>query len=184
MPLRNIVVLTDRPDRGRALAEAARPVANCRMAGPTDDWIGLDHVRGVIADLSLEGTEAQRCLGVLSRRLDGRPLPMAYVMRTMRDGELKQAEKLGATACFPPHALPRTIVTGLFRQIAPEKTMTELLVEHSFDRAELLFTDMFRRAGAAASISLQPMMRSTPFSTLWRMGAFGDGSTSFRPTMT
>lgn len=174
MPLRNIVVLTDRPDRGRALAEAARPVANCRMAGPTDDWIGLDHIRGVIADLSLERTETQRCLSVLSRRLDGRPLPMAYVMRTMRDGELKQAEKLGATACFPPHALPRTIVTGLFRQIAPEKTMTELLVEHSFDRAEMLFTDMFRagRRGridlTAADDEIDPILHAMEDGGLWR----------------
>ena len=146
MSLQNVVILTDRLDRARALVEAARPITRCRMAGVADDWIELDHVRGVIADVSLERTDAQRCLSSLSSRLDGRPLPMAYVMQTMRDGELRQAEKLGATACFPPHALPQTVVTGLFRQIAPKKTMTDLLVEYSFDRAELLFTDMFRAA--------------------------------------
>jgi putative nucleotidyltransferase with HDIG domain len=42
--------------------------------------------------------------------------------------------------------VPRTLVTGLFRQIAPGKAMTDLLVEHSFDRADLLFTDMFEAA--------------------------------------
>jgi putative nucleotidyltransferase with HDIG domain len=146
MSLQNVVILTDRLDRARALVEAARPITRCRMAGVADDWIELDHVSGVIADVSLERTDTRRCLAALSSGLDGRPLPMAYVMQTMRDGELRQAEKLGATACFPPHAPPRTVVTGLFRQIAPKKTMTDLLVEHSFDRAELLFTDMFRAA--------------------------------------
>ena len=144
MPHRNIVVLTDRPDRSRALVDAARPVTHCRVAELADDWLDVDHVRGVITDVSLECNKARSCLGTLSNRLDGRSLPIAYVMQTMRDGELKQAEKLGATACFPPHALPRTIVTGLFRQIAPGKTMTELLVEHSFERAELLFSDIFQ----------------------------------------
>lgn len=144
MPLRHVVVLSDRLDRGRALVEAARPVTHCRTTGLADDWIDLDHVRGVTADPSLDRTEARRCLSALSGRLDGRLLPMARVMRTMRDGELRQTEKLGATACFPPHAPPRTIVTGPFLQIAPGKTMTDLLVERSFERAESLFTDMFR----------------------------------------
>lgn len=144
MPTRNVVILTERPDRGRALAEAARPVSYCRLAAPVDDWIEVDHLRGVIADVSLERTEAQRSLRALSRRLNGRPMPVAYVMQSMHDGELKRAEKLGATACFPPYTPPRSIVTGLFRQIAPEKSMTELLVEHSFDRATLLFSEMFR----------------------------------------
>jgi putative nucleotidyltransferase with HDIG domain len=146
MPFRSVVVLTDRPDRGRALADAARPVTHSRVAGLADDWADLDRVRGVIADVSLEHVEARRCLGKLSDRLGGRPLPMVFVMQTMHGGELRQAQRLGATACFPPQTVPRVLVTGLFRQIAPGKAMTDLLVEHSFDRADLLFTDMFEAA--------------------------------------
>ncbi|MFK5595861.1 HD-GYP domain-containing protein [Methylobacterium sp. HMF5984] len=118
------------------------------MAGLADDWtdLDLDRVRGVIADVSLERAEARRCLGKLSDRLGGRALPMVCVLQTMRSEELRQAEQLGATACFPPQTLPSALVTGLFRQIAPGKAMTDLLVEHSFDRADLLFTDMFKAA--------------------------------------
>lgn len=146
MPFRSVVMLTDRPDRGRALADAARHVSHCRVAGLDDDWADLDRVRGVIADVPLERVESRRCLGKLSDRLGGRPLPMVYVMQTMRGGDLRQAERFGATACFPPQTLPRTLVAGLFRQIAPGKAMTDLLVEHSFDRADLLFANMFEAA--------------------------------------
>ncbi|MGU3422937.1 HD-GYP domain-containing protein [Methylobacterium sp. D54C] len=116
------------------------------MAGLADDWADLDRVRGVIADVSLRHVEARRCLGKLSDRLGGRPLPMVFVMQTLRGEELRQAERLGATACFPPQTVPRALVTGLFRQIAPGKAMTDLLVEHSFDRADSMFTDMFEAA--------------------------------------
>ncbi|MET3415161.1 HD domain-containing phosphohydrolase [Methylobacterium sp. 1030] len=146
MPFRSVVMLTDRPDRGRALADAARSVTHCRVAGLADDWDDLDHVRGLIADVSVERVEARRCFGKLSDRLSGRPLPMVFVMQSMRGGELRQAERLGATACFPPQTLASTLVTGLFRQIAPGKAMTDLLIEHSFNRAGLLFTDMFDAA--------------------------------------
>ena len=143
MPFRSVVMLADKPHRGRALADAARPVTHPLVAGLAEGWSDLDHVRGVIADVSVERIEVQRCLGRLSDRLGGRPLPMVYVMQTMGEGEIKQAERLGATACFPPQTLPRALVTGLFRQIAPGKSMTELLVEHSFDRADQMFMDMF-----------------------------------------
>ena len=146
MPFRKVVMLMDRPDRGRALVDAALPFTHCRVAGLGDDWADLDHVRGVIADVSLEHVEARRCFDTLSDRLNGRPLPMIFVMQTMLSGELKKAEQLGATTCFPPQTLPHTLVTSLFRQISPGKALTDLLVEHSFDRADLLFTDMFKAA--------------------------------------
>ena len=158
MPFRSVVMLAERPDRGRALADAVRPVAHCRVAGLADDWGDLDHVRGVIADVSVARVEAQRCLAKLSDRLDGRPLPIVCVMQTMREGELKQAERLGATACFPPQTLPRTLITGLFRQIAPGKSMSDLVVEHSFDRADLMFTNMFEVA-QNGSVELEPVDR-------------------------
>lgn len=148
MPFRNVVVLAERLDRGQAFAEAAQTVSRCRIAGYPEKWADYDSVHGVIADVSLGQAEARHCLKALSSRLDGQHLPLIYITRTRHSHELKEAERHGATACFPAWMLPGEVVSGLFRQIAPEKTMTDLLVEHSFDRAELLFTKMLEAARA------------------------------------
>ena len=146
MPLRNVVVLADRPDRGSAIAEAARTVSRCRVSGAAEGWVDLDVVQGVIADMSLNRADTRHCLKTLSSRLAGQRMPLIYLMRTRQETELREAKQYGATACLSALTLPREVVTGLFRQIAPEKTMTDLLVEHSFDRADALFTEMLDAA--------------------------------------
>lgn len=138
----NVVVLAERSDRAQTFADAARAVARCRVTGPTEEWGDLNAVRGVIADVSLDRMDARRSLKALSSRLNGRSLPLIYLMRTRQRDELLDAERLGATACLSALTMPRAVVTGLFRQIAPDKTMTDLLVEHSFGRAEELFGSM------------------------------------------
>jgi len=148
MALRNVVVLADRPDRGSALAEAARTVSRCRVSGAAEGWADLDLVQGVIADMSLNRADTRHCLKDLSSRLAGQRMPLIYLMRTRGETELREAKQYGATACLSALTLPREVVTGLFRQIAPEKTMTDLLVEHSVDRAEALFTKMLDAARA------------------------------------
>lgn len=146
MSTRSVVVLTDRPDRGRAFAEVVKPFARCRSADPAESWADIDHVQGVIADVAIDSLHVRRCLERLRHRLKGRRLPLVYLMRTPGDVEFHRAERLGATACFPPQTLPRTIVTGLLRLIAPENSLTDLLVEHSFSQAGLLFTSLFESA--------------------------------------
>lgn len=148
MPFRNVVVLAERLDRGHAFAEAARTVSRCRITSYPESWADHDSLQGVIADVSLGRAEARHCLKTLSSRLAGQRLPLIYITRTHHSDELKDAEQHGATACFPAWMMPGEVVSGLFRQIAPEKTMTDLLVEHSFDRADLLFTNMIEATHA------------------------------------
>ena len=142
MPHRSVVILVDQPQRGHALAAAAQPLAHCRITDASEPWLEPSAIQGVIADVPLDRTDIRHCLKTLAARLDGQPMPLIYLLRTTRGAELRLAEQLGATACFPALALPQIVVTGLFRQIAPDKTVTDLLVEHSFDRASDLFRNM------------------------------------------
>nr|WP_254803857.1 HD domain-containing phosphohydrolase [Methylobacterium sp.]USU34636.1 HD domain-containing protein [Methylobacterium sp.] len=53
---------------------------------------------------------------------------------------------MGATACFSEMTEAGTIVTALFQQIDPGKTMVDRLVEHSVARTGMLLADMLGTA--------------------------------------
>lgn len=148
MPSPLIVILTDRPDRSRALADSVRMVAECLVVDVADQAVAGAPIAGAIADLDLERPQARLCLRTLSNRPDGRWIPVIYLTRTPADGELRKARELGATACFPAYSEAGTVTTALFRQIAPEKCLADLLVERGFARTCSLFTTMFTEARA------------------------------------
>lgn len=53
---------------------------------------------------------------------------------------------MGATACFSELTEAGVVVTALFQQIDPDKTMVDRLVEHSVARTSILLADMFTMA--------------------------------------
>ncbi|GJD84738.1 HD-GYP domain-containing protein [Methylobacterium haplocladii] len=122
-------------------------MARCRVAGVDEQWLNLESVIGVIADLALERPNAIRCLRRLAARRGDRRIPLIYLTRTGTDAVLRETGNLGIMACFSALAIePRTIVASLFRLIAPGKTTTDLLVEYNFELVGSLFSEIFAAA--------------------------------------
>ncbi|WP_238231707.1 MULTISPECIES: HD-GYP domain-containing protein [Methylobacterium] len=142
----NVVVLSDRPDRGRHLAEAVAPVADCRLAGVEEHWADLDATIGIIADVTPTRSETRVCLNRLLGRLQGRRLPAIHLVRSSQAAAVHEAQSLGATACLPATLDPSVVVEALFRQIHPEDTIAELIVRRHVARTGELINSMFHTA--------------------------------------
>lgn len=143
MSLQSVIILADRLDRGRALADATQAISPYRITDTSEMWPDIEEVQGVIADVSLAQPATRQCLKNLSDRLSGRSMPLVYLMRAGHRTELQDARRHGATACLNALTEPREVVSGLFRQIYPNKTITELFVQYSFYRSVRLFEDIF-----------------------------------------
>lgn len=143
MPAPNIVVLADRNGRGSDFVQAGRVFACCRLANTSDDWNDVEKIDGMIVDISINRTDSVRCLERFRNCLGDRKIPIFFVLPSCNHLMLKLAGNLGATACFSPMSGPISVLSALFRQINPEKTMTDLLVESSVARCGSLFISMF-----------------------------------------
>lgn len=141
-----IVLLTDRKDRSRALAESIAAVADCYVVGADEPVLCFRPALGVIVDATLKCPNVRRTLGMFSSIPGGRITPQIVLMRTTCNTALREAHRLGATACLSELAEPKVVVGALFRQITPEMSMTDLLVQRSAVRTCNLLAGMFDAA--------------------------------------
>ncbi|MCB4802646.1 putative nucleotidyltransferase with HDIG domain [Methylobacterium brachiatum] len=146
----NIVILTDRHDRGLDLADAVRSVAQSRLLLAGNPWTDVDTIKGVIVVASLDRSDTKQCLKDLHYHLSGRRIPIIYLLRSRHGSDLYEAGKHGVTACLSSLTEPTKVVAALFRQVAPDKTLTDLLVEHSAARIGTLFSKMMAGAKTGA----------------------------------
>lgn len=150
----SVIVLSDRPDRDRALTSPVEAVTECRLVGLDETWTGIDGVAGIIVNVNLAGPEARHCLTLLLRRLNGRRLPCIHLVRNSSASTVREAQALGATACLSALLDPETVVEALFRQICPDATVSELVVQRQIARTGTLINTMFQTA-ASGQIDLQ-----------------------------
>ena len=149
----SVILLTDRRDRSRALADAVRSVSACRIVGLDEPLFCFEPVVGVIADIDLDRAGAKQILTTLVDVRQAPRMPVIVLSRSSGDAALRRATRLGATACFSELTEAGTIVAALFQQIDPSKTMVDRLVEHSVARTGMLLGDML---GAARSGVIDP----------------------------
>lgn len=149
-----IVLVSDRPDRSRALADAMEAVADCRVVGTEETWDRIGSVRGVVADVTLSRPEAKRCL----RRLAGRPrrarLPLLYLTRGGGQAALDEAQSLGATICLSAHHEPRLVVGTLTQHVWPDRSLADLVVNRETARASKFMTSLFGTAAASGRVDM------------------------------
>ncbi|GEP09379.1 HD-GYP domain-containing protein [Methylobacterium gnaphalii] len=150
----SIVVLSNRPDRDRALADAVGAVSECRLIGLDERWAEIDDVIGIIANVNLTEPEARRCLTLLLRRLQGRRMPFIHLVRNSTASTVREAQAFGATACLSSLLDSNTVVEALFRQIQPDSTVSELVVQRQIARTGTLINSMFKTA-ATGQIDMQ-----------------------------
>jgi len=146
----SVILLTDRQDRSRALADAVRSVSACRIVGLGEPLFCFEPVVGVIADIDLNRPEAKHIMTTLIDVRQEPRVPVIVLLRTSGDAALRRATQLGATACFSELTDAGTIVAALFQQIDPRKTMVDRLVEHSVARTGMLLADMLATAQAGS----------------------------------
>lgn len=141
-----IVVVSDRPDRSKALVEAVRSVAECRVVGTSETWDRVGDLRGVIADVTLGRPEAKRCLRLLATRSARPRTPLICLTRDRGPDTFTEARNLGATMCLSALVEPRMVVGSLVREVWPDKSVADLVVTREAERAGLLMADLFESA--------------------------------------
>lgn len=149
----SVILLTDRQDRSRALADAARSVSACQVVGVGEPLFCFGPAIGVIADIDLDRPGAKQSLKTLVDVRQQPRVPLVVLSRSSGDAALRLATRLGATACFSEMTDAGIIVAALFQLIDPGKTMADHLVEHSVSRTGMLLADML---GAARSGVIDP----------------------------
>ncbi len=143
-----IVVVSDRPDRSKALAGAIQSVSECRVVGTDETWGRIGALQGVIADITLSRPEAKRCLRLLTSRPGGRHTPLICLTRDSGQAAYTEARNLGATLCLSALAEPRMVVGSLVREVWPDKSVADLVVTREAQRAGTLMTHLFAEAQA------------------------------------
>ncbi|MGE8131444.1 HD-GYP domain-containing protein [Methylobacterium sp. NPDC080182] len=138
----DVIVVTERSNRGLDLAEAVRMVARSQIVTTSEAKYDIVAVKGLIVDASIDRARTRVWLQAFSKRIEGRSIPVIYLLRSKAVSELSAAERLGATACLSAMTEPSVVVAALFRQIAPQKTFTEIIVEHSIARAVTILNNM------------------------------------------
>jgi len=142
-----IVLISDRPDRSRPLAEAIRTLAECRLAGPDDmsaqAWAGTASILGVIADIDPFRADARRCLGRFAR---GGAAPPSVLLTRGNAVSPLAARRLGADLCLSAHTEPDRVVEALFRLIWPGLSPGDLLVRRAVVRSGIMMDALFRAA--------------------------------------
>jgi DNA-binding NarL/FixJ family response regulator len=113
----SVILLTDRRDRSRALADAVRSVSACHVVGVGEPLFSFDPVVGVIADIDLDRPGAKQILTTLVDVRQEPRVPVIVLSRSSGDAASSRATRLGATACLPEVTEAATIVAALFRQI-------------------------------------------------------------------
>lgn len=156
---RDIVVVTDRPDRSKLLADEIRSIAACRVIGTDARLDRIGDILGVVADVDLHRSESRRCLRKFSGKAAGGDpaapgLPLVYLARSHIAELAAEARRLGVTICLPAHATPRTVVGALARQIWPDKSLAELVVRREAQRVGRVVRDMLASAGTEGRIDL------------------------------
>ncbi|MEE7459569.1 phosphohydrolase [Methylorubrum populi] len=141
-----IVVVSDRPDRSKALVDAVLSVAECRVVGTGETWDRIGDFRGVIADVTLGRPEAKRCLRLLATRPARARTPLICLTRGSGQTAFTEARNLGATLCLSALAEPRMVVGSLVREVWPDKSVADLVVTREAERAGTLMTRLFESA--------------------------------------
>lgn len=144
----DVIVATERSGKGLDLAEAVRVVARSQIVTTMETDYNVNSVQGAIVDASIDQPQTRRWLADFAKKMNGKAVPIVYLLRSKTTAELREAERLGATACFSAVTEPSIVVAALFRQISPEKTFTEAIVEHSLALAITLFNNMDSAARA------------------------------------
>ncbi len=141
-----IVVVSDRPDRSKALVDAVGSVAECRVVGLDETWDRIGAFRGVIADITLGRPEARSCLRRLASRPGRTRTPLICLTRSDSQSVFTEARNLGATMCLSAHAEPRMVVGSLVREVWPEKTVADLVVTREVKRTGAVMTSLLKSA--------------------------------------
>ncbi|MGY2051589.1 HD domain-containing phosphohydrolase [Methylobacterium sp. JK268] len=166
-----IVLVTDRPDRSAALAEALRSVGPCAVVGTEERWVGETALIGVVADLTLTRPEATSCLRALERRYRGRSLPVIGLLRRTSSEALRHARTLGATVCLPAYVPPDTVVAALTNQIDAFGPVGERAVAKGVARAGEALTSLLAEARSGSQIRMETVEAGlTPILTAVREG--------------
>ena len=153
--LRGVVVLvTDRPSRTAALAEALSAVSSCKVVAPDVAWAPLAHVSAVILDLDSSQAAAATCLLALRLQSWGSAVPVLSLSYRFSDKALRQAQLLGVSACLPFYTDPHVIVTALLNLINPREGSLNATVRQCAERAAGALGKLFDAAEASGRVDL------------------------------
>ena len=155
-----IVVMSDRPDRSKPIADAVGAVAECKVVGTDESWDRIGPVRGVIADVTLSRPEAKRCLRRLASRPGRAGRPLIYLTRGDSDASISEARNLGATLCLSAYSEPRHVVGTLTKQVWPDKSLADLVISRETARAGSLMSGLFRAAAEEGRVDLSHVERT------------------------
>ena len=167
-----VVLVTDRPDRCHAIAEAIRSVAHCEILSPDEPSKLSEPPLGIVADAGLSDLETARYLRALRATRVVRVCLLICLTRSVGEPAQAHARVLRATACLPAMTPPHTVVATLLRHIkAPEPQTPEAAlqarVRQGAQRGEQALANLFGAAGSGKPVemakvdaSLSPILKA------------------------
>lgn len=161
-----ILIVTDGPDRSRALITAVERVADCHVVVTTQPVWPTEPVLGFIVDVTLGRPGTRAFLTRLARRMEAERPPSVFLTRDTSSATLREARSYGAHACLSVYTEARAVAAALIRQIDPHATVVELLVQRGVAQTGRVLDAMFRNAEAgsvdlaAIEVALDPVLNA------------------------
>ena len=149
-----VVLITDRPSRSAALAEALSSISSCAVVAPNVDWSQLTEVAAVVLDLDASDVAVMMCLLALRQQSWASGLPVLSLSYRLSDKALRQAQLLNVSACLPFYTEPHVIVTALLNLINPAEGSLNAAVRQCAERAGGALGKLFDAAEASGRVDL------------------------------
>jgi putative nucleotidyltransferase with HDIG domain len=164
---RAIVLISDRPDRSRELADRLSGLCTCRTFGLHEDESMAEPVAAVITDVDFSHPAVvERLRHLLSKP---RRLAAAIVAILRHDNYLErvQAAALGATSLFPPNAILSDISAALLPGIQPTISWATpaqgVAAAQNVDQARRQFGTIFAAVARGELVSRAGVDEATAF---------------------
>jgi putative nucleotidyltransferase with HDIG domain len=155
---RGIVLISDRPERGRVLALELKQLGPCRLIGLDEQENASGPLAAIVTDVDFRGSREIERLRLLLCKTRAAGTPILAVLRHDGHAERVQAAALGAASVLPPQTSHAEIAAALASLIgAPPVTQraapADLTAEENLKQAGQQFGALFRAAACGEAIS-------------------------------
>jgi putative nucleotidyltransferase with HDIG domain len=162
---RAILLISDRPDRGRDLAHRIGGLCACRTIGLYDQQATAQSLAAVVTDVGFRNpTDIERLRDLLAQ-LCALATPVVAVLRDNSHLERVQAVAVGASFLIPPDAPVSEILAVLAPIVRPVipwvEPTTSLAPAQNIEQARLQFVTIFNKAARGKRVGTSDVDNAT-----------------------
>ncbi len=158
-----ILLVTDRLDRGEAVAEALGVAMDVRVTGP--DFRNQDHgdlsgdfCRGVVTDIAFNRQASITSLRQILRNKSMREAPLMSMLRKVDGSEgednFMRAKSIGAKICLSAATPPRKLAATVVNTTHPDESVVDRIVNRGLAKSGLSVGAILKVVDAGGAIDL------------------------------